>query len=108
MDNGIKQVESLGNGVIDTKSFLPLVAVKNGQMVHLSTDGFIDLTNVRELRFPDSRFAFAVKFYERKPGTMVDATPTKAILMGAGRTVLELNEASVCYIEASLLTKENL
>lgn len=108
MDNAIKQIDSLGNGVIDTKSFLPLVAVKNGQMVHLFTDGFIDFTNVTELRFPDSRFAFAVKFYERTPGTMIDATPKKSIVMGAGRTVLELNDASVYYVEATLLIKENL
>ncbi len=108
MDTSVKQIESLGNGVIDTKTYLPLVAVKNGQIVHLFTDGFIDFTNVKELRFPDSRFSFSVKFYERTPGSVIESTLKKSILMGSGRTVLELNDASVYYVEATLLTKENL
>jgi len=108
MDQQVKQIGNLGNGVIDTKTYLPLVAVKNGQMVYLSTDGFIDFTNVNELRFPDSRFAFAVKFYEKDVGANIDATPAKVIIMNAGRTRLEINEAHVYFVEATLLTKENL
>lgn len=108
MDQQVKQIESLGNGVIDTKTYLPLIAVKNGQMVHLSTDGFIDFSNVPKLTFPDSRFAFAVKFYEKDVGANIDATPAKILIMGAGRTELELNEAHVYFVEATLLTKENL
>lgn len=107
MDQQVKQIEILGNGVIDTKTYLPLIAVKNGQMVHLSTDGFIDFTNVPKLTFPDSRFAFAVKFYEKGVGANIDATPVKVLVIDAGRTEIEINETAIYFAEATLLIKEN-
>ena len=58
-------------------TFSPFVSVKNGQMVHLFTDGFVDLSNVPSLKFPDSRFAFAVKVYEKDPQELLEAIPDK-------------------------------
>lgn len=107
MDTQVKQTEFLGNGVVDTKTFLPFIAVKNGQMVHLSTDGFVDFSNVSKLAFPDSRFAFAVKFYELTPDTITDATPVKVLVIDAGRTEIEINESAIYFAEATLLIKEN-
>jgi len=49
-----------------------------------------------------------VKFYEKDVGANIDATPAKVIIMNAGRTRLEINEAHVYFVEATLLTKENL
>jgi hypothetical protein len=107
MDTQVKQSAFLGNGVVDTKSYLPFVAVKNGQTVRLFTDGFVDFTNVPVLKFPDSRFAFAVKFYEVQSGEFVNAYPARALIVQAGRTEMEINEQLVAYAEAELVTKEN-
>ena len=104
MDTQVKQTEFLGNGVVDTKTFLPFIAVKNGQMVHLSTDGFVDFSNVSKLTFPDSRFAFAVKL---TTDTITDATPVKVLVIDAGRTEIEINESAIYFAEATLLIKEN-
>jgi hypothetical protein len=107
MDLQIKKDLTLGAAVVDTKTFLPLVAVKNGQAVHLFTDGIVDLSQVSTLRLPDSRFAYVVKFYEQDSGARIDTTPTKAIMVEAGRTTLEINESSPCFVEAELIVKEN-
>jgi hypothetical protein len=107
MDQQVKQEQTLGNAVIDTKSYLPLIAVKNGNVVTMFTDGFVDLSHVSTLRLPDSRFAYVVKFYEQDSGARIDTTPTKAIMVEAGRTTLEINESSPCFVEAELIAKEN-
>ena len=107
-DRQVLQHADLGNGVVDTMTFSPFVSVKNGQMVHLFTDGFVDLSNVTSLKFPDSRFAFAVKVYEKDPQELLEAIPDKVFVIAAGRTELEINETSVAYMEATLLVKENL
>lgn len=108
MDLQIKEESRLGNSVVDTKSYLPLVAVKNGAVVHMSTDGFIELTNVPELHFPDSRFPFRVSLYEMDDYDGIEATLHKSFVMEAGRTQLELNESGAYYIEATIIIKENL
>ena len=107
MDLQIKKDLTLGAAVVDTKTFLPLIAVKNGQAVHLFTDGIVDLSQVSTLRFPDSRFAFVVKFYEQDAGARIDTTPTKAIMVESGRTTLDIHESAPCYVEATLIVKEN-
>lgn len=107
MDNQVRMTDKIGGVVVDTKTYMPLVAVKNGQAVHLFTDGIVDLSQVSTLRLPDSRFAYVVKFYEQDSGTRIDTTPTKAIMVEAGRTTLEINESSPCFVEAELIAKEN-
>ena len=91
-DRQVLQHADLGNGVVDTMTFSPFVSVKNGQMVHLFTDGFVDLSNV----------------YEKDPQELLEAIPDKVFVIAAGRTELEINETSVAYMEATLLVKENL
>ena len=49
-DRQVLQHADIGNGVVDTMTFSPFVSVKNGQMVHLFTDGFVDLSNVPSLK----------------------------------------------------------
>lgn len=107
MDQQVKQEQALGNAVIDTKSYLPLIAVKNGNVVTMFTDGFVDLSVVEKLRFPESRFPFKVALFAKMNYRSLEAQPTTTYILDAGRTELELKEASVCYIEATLITKEN-
>lgn len=107
MDQQVKQEQALGNAVIDTKSYLPLIAVKNGNVVTMFTDGFVDLSVVEKLRFPESRFPFKVALFAKMNYRSLEAQPTTTYILDAGRTELELNESSVCYIEATLITKEN-
>lgn len=106
MDLQVKSELALGNGVVDTKSYLPLIAVKNGQSVTMFTDGFIDFSNVPKLTFPDSRFNFLVKFYLRTTGTN-EAVPIKVLMVEAGRTEVELALGAVYYVTAELIIKEN-
>lgn len=105
MDRQILQTRELGNGVVDTKTFWPFIAVKNGQVVRLSSDGLFDLSNVKALKFPAARFPFLLHFYVASAGT--DVYETKAIYIEAGRTEIEINEPIVAYVEASLIVKEN-
>lgn len=107
MDQQVKQEQALGNAVIDTKSYLPLIAVKNGNVVTMFTDGFVDLSVVEKLRFPESRFPFKVALFAKMNYRSLEAQPTTTYILDAGRTELELKETSVCYIEATLITKEN-
>lgn len=107
MDSQVLRYADLGDGVVDTKTYLPFIAVKNGQNVRMFTDGFIDFSVVPVLKFPDSRFNFAVKFYEQESGEIVNAYPSRALIVEAGRTEMEINETAVAYAEAELLTKEN-
>jgi hypothetical protein len=51
MDQQVKQEQALGNAVIDTKSYLPLIAVKNGNVVTMFTDGFIFPTQTSTILF---------------------------------------------------------
>jgi hypothetical protein len=107
MDQQVKQEQALGNAVIDTKSYLPLIAVKNGNVVTMFTDGFVDLSVVDKLRFPESRYPFKVALFSKMNYRNLEAQPTTTYILDAGRTELELNETSVCYIEATIITKEN-
>lgn len=107
MDQQVKQEQTLGNAVIDTKSYLPLIAVKNGNVVTMFTDGFVDLSVVDKLRFPESRYPFKVALFAKMNYGSLEAQPTTTYIMDAGRSELELKETSVCYIEATIITKEN-
>lgn len=107
MDQQVKQEQTLGNAVIDTKSYLPLIAVKNGNVVTMFTDGFVDLSVVDKLRFPESRYPFKVALFSKMNNRSLEAQPTTTYIMDAGRSELELKETSVCYIEATIITKEN-
>lgn len=107
MDLQVKSESLLGNGVVDTKTYLPLVAVKNGQVIHLFSDGYIDLTNVPLLRFPNARYSFIVKMYRKVNSKLIESDPYLCYLMEAGRTSLELAETFTAYIEATIIVKEN-
>lgn len=110
MDAQVK-ISELGNGVVDTKSFWPLVAVKNGQVVRLFTDGMFDFNTIKKLSFPDSRFPFLVKLWQLSNGEN-GMTLHKAILMEAGRTEVEIDEyqygeGKKIFVEADIIIKEN-
>ena len=108
MDRQVRHSAEIGSVVVDTKTYLPLVAVKNGGTVQMFSEGFIDLSNVPSLHVPDSRFDCLVKFYELESGATIDATPFKAIKVDAGRTELDIGINTACFVEATLIIKENL
>jgi hypothetical protein len=51
MDAQVFKFADLGDGVVDTRTYLPFIAVKNGQNVRMFTDGFIDFSVVPVLKF---------------------------------------------------------
>jgi hypothetical protein len=107
MDAQVMKFADLGDGVVDTRTYLPFIAVKNGQNVRMFTDGFVDFSIIPVLKFPDSRFAFALKLYKQATGEIVGAVPYRILIVDAGRTEMEINETAICYAEAELLVKEN-
>lgn len=97
-----------GKSQIDDKSYLPLIAVKNGIKTTLTSDGLIDLSNVSTLIIPAARYDYLIRVvcFAADDNGVVHCTGTDFLFVNRGQTQIDINKNVLAKLDAELFEKE--